>query len=284
MRSSYTRPPVEPTRSEQSSPVELADDGAVGRHVIVVLSSAGLAEALDDLERRLDVALDVGPRAIVIDMSAIEQVSSTTIAALLWARRRCSSRGVEILLRHPSRRCRDTLERMGLMGMVAVVPTDDASGLRSRIPFAAPASGPLGVGSVPGSASADATPTTPGVTRFDLLCHPEVVESVLALTRRWAEDRALSYAARERLATLTRAAMAHGLQFDPRRVTLLVRWLDLDRVRLELKWFGCSGAARPGTASSDVTATIATLDALSDEWGVGRRGDGWLHWIVADTT
>ncbi|MDF1605796.1 STAS domain-containing protein [Nocardioides sp. YIM 152315] len=100
--------------------------------VVVRLTNAGLVDVLDDLDRRLDVALSSGPRSLVLDMSVIGQVSSTTIAALLWARRRCSSRGVELLLQHPSRRCRAALERIGLLGIAVV---ESSVGGRIRIPF-----------------------------------------------------------------------------------------------------------------------------------------------------
>jgi anti-anti-sigma regulatory factor len=84
---------------------------------VLPLRNAGVAQALDELELRLDTALATGPRVVVVDMSAIGQVSSTTIAALLWVKRRCASRGVEVLLRGPSRRNLDTLRRVGLLGV-----------------------------------------------------------------------------------------------------------------------------------------------------------------------
>lgn len=125
--------------------------------------------------------------------------------------------------------------------------------------------------------------TPPGVTRFDLVCRPGAMETVLTLTRRWAEDRALRDRASARLAVLVRAAMAHGLRFEPRAMTLLVRWLDRDRVRVDLRWFDCSGAARPSPGADEVGATMWLLDTVADTWGIGRKGSGWVHWIVVDT-
>ncbi|MDF1605795.1 hypothetical protein [Nocardioides sp. YIM 152315] len=139
-----------------------------------------------------------------------------------------------------------------------------------------------GHAAVPQEVPADLA-TPPGVARFDLLCHREVVETAVRLTDRWADDRALTGVDRERLVSLTHAAMTHGLRFEPSRMTLLIRWLDLDRVRLDLRWVGCSSTALPGTASRDVDATISTLDAIADEWGVGHSGSDWVHWIVAET-
>jgi anti-anti-sigma factor len=96
------------------------------------LTGTSLAHVLDNLERRLAVALEAGPRTLVVDMSAVGRISSTTVAALLWTKRRCSSRGVEVRLRGPSRRCLDALERVGLLGVLAVEPTDTSRRRRNR--------------------------------------------------------------------------------------------------------------------------------------------------------
>jgi hypothetical protein len=140
-----------------------------------------------------------------------------------------------------------------------------------------PAAGPSGG---PGG---DDEVEAPGVTRFDVVCRSHFVDTVLALTRRWAEDRALQDGAVTRLVRLMRAAVVHGRRFDPRGVTLLIRWQDPDRVRLDLRWRGCTRTARPSKAGDDVGATISTLDGSADEWGVVRRGHGWAHWMVFDT-
>ena len=124
--------------------------------------------------------------------------------------------------------------------------------------------------------------SAPGVTRFDLPCHSRVVGTVLAQTRRWASDRALPDLACTRLSLLTCAAMRHGLRFDPQAVTLLLRWSDPDRVRLDVRWRGCSSTARTDAGGREVRTTIATLDALAAEWGVEPVPSGWVLWMVAD--
>jgi anti-anti-sigma factor len=91
---------------------------------VVALYDAGLAQTLEDVQSRLDSALEQGPRTLVVDMSAVAQISSTTIAALLWIRRRCSARGISMRLRRPSRHSLDALERVGLLGVLLVEPTD----------------------------------------------------------------------------------------------------------------------------------------------------------------
>lgn len=102
-------------------------DGLVGKPVLL-LPDAGLARVLDDLRGPLDTALETGLRSVVVDMSAIGQVSSTTIAALLWIKRRCSARGVQVLLRGPSRRSRDTLRRVGLLALLPLEGVPSRSG------------------------------------------------------------------------------------------------------------------------------------------------------------
>jgi hypothetical protein len=123
-----------------------------------------------------------------------------------------------------------------------------------------------------------------GVTRFDVVCHPHVVETVLTLTRRWADDRALSDVARERLSAVVRAALEHGLRFDPRAAVIRIQWLDADRVHVDVRWFGCSDTARPTPAKNDVQATISTLDTHADQWGFGGGQRGWVHWMTVGTT
>lgn len=99
----------------------------LGGEAVVPLKDVGLTHTLNDLEGRLDVALGEGPRILFLDLSAVVQVSSTTITALLWTRRRCSSRGVEVVLRNPSRRCQDALRRAGLLDALAVEDTTPRS-------------------------------------------------------------------------------------------------------------------------------------------------------------
>lgn len=98
----------------------VAANVAAGPRVVVPLVDRGLTETLTELDRRLDVVLAQGPRTLVVDMAAVEHISSTTIAALLWVRRRCTPRSTGVLLRRPSRHCLDELGRVGLLGSFAV--------------------------------------------------------------------------------------------------------------------------------------------------------------------
>lgn len=122
----------------------------------------------------------------------------------------------------------------------------------------------------------------PGVTRFDVLCRPRLVETVLDLTGRWAEDRALPANGRQRLAHLMHAAVEHGMRFEPRALSISMRWIDPERVRVDVHWFECTDAARTDGDGHDLASTIDTLDALAVDWGVGRTGDVSVQWLLAD--
>lgn len=126
--------------------------------------------------------------------------------------------------------------------------------------------------------------TEPGVSRFDVICQPGIVDTVLDLTSRWADDRALPENARRRLGYLLGAAVEHGTRFEPRALTMLVRWVGVERVRIDLRWYGGTDAARQERPEQALAGTIATLDALATEWGLGHNGSAWIQWIVADVS
>jgi hypothetical protein len=122
-----------------------------------------------------------------------------------------------------------------------------------------------------------------GVTRFDMICNARTPVTVAGLARRWGEDRVLSAAAVGRLAMLVRAAMEHGLRFDPRGVTMTLRWLDVDRVRIDVWWDGCSSTARRARFDGDLESTAAALDVLAEDWGFTTSRSGPVQWMVIDT-
>lgn len=123
----------------------------------------------------------------------------------------------------------------------------------------------------------------PGVSRFDLECHPGVRQDAVMVTRRWAEDRALSAEARERLVRLARTAVDHGLRFQPRGLTILLRWTDVDRVRLDISWIDCSATALSGGDPCEVEEAISVFDSLAQDWGVAPSDTGWAQWMIAAT-
>lgn len=121
----------------------------------------------------------------------------------------------------------------------------------------------------------------PGVTRLDLMCGPQVAHTAHELARRWGRDRALAASALDRLTSLVVAAVAHGLRFDPRSVTITLQWLDLDRVRIDVRWRGCSATA--ASSSGELESTVGTLDALAEEWGFSTSTWGPVQWMVLHT-
>lgn len=87
---------------------------AVGA-VVVTVSDETLLETLADLRWRLSLWLESGPPVLVVDLSAVRKLSSATIAVLLWVKKRCRARGVQLVVRGPSRGSSDVLRRTGLL-------------------------------------------------------------------------------------------------------------------------------------------------------------------------
>lgn len=93
----------------------------------------GPPEGFDHLEWRIRAALESRPTTLVLDLSALEGSLSSTITTLLWAKRHCSARGVEIVLQDPSPRCRAALQRTGLLDVMAVADREPSSGIRDLL-------------------------------------------------------------------------------------------------------------------------------------------------------
>ena len=118
-------------RARRGEPGEGRD--ARGETVVIMLSDDTLLATLADLRWRLGALLESGPSTLLLDLSGVRRLSSATIAVFLWVRKRCSVRGVHLVVRRPSRRSIDVLRRTGLLstlvsddaerhGMLVVVP------------------------------------------------------------------------------------------------------------------------------------------------------------------
>lgn len=90
--------------------------------VVVRLRDLGLTRVVDDVQRQTHDLLETGPHCVVIDLAAVDRLSSSTVAALLWVKRCCSTRGIAVRLRNGSRTVVDELERTGLLQAVAQEP------------------------------------------------------------------------------------------------------------------------------------------------------------------
>ncbi|GAW52252.1 hypothetical protein PD653_3496 [Nocardioides sp. PD653] len=68
-------------------------------------------------QRHLDALLERGPRTLEVDLSEISHLSSTTVTTLLWIQRRCSVRGVRVVICAASNRNFSALRRIGLVAV-----------------------------------------------------------------------------------------------------------------------------------------------------------------------
>jgi anti-anti-sigma regulatory factor len=81
---------------------------------IVTLSDSDLGGGLTGLRWRLRGLVMDGVSLVIVDVSDIDQISSTLLAALLDTHRVCRRRGGGVVIRHASRKMSDVLRRTGL--------------------------------------------------------------------------------------------------------------------------------------------------------------------------
>ncbi len=124
----------------------------------------------------------------------------------------------------------------------------------------------------------------PGVTTYDLGGDPRATDAARDLTHRWCTDRAVPVRAADRIVLLAQAATRHGIGLDPRAVALGLRWLDADRVGVDVRSCDCThlpGSASPDTRGAGPTADV--FDTTSESWGLRVRAPDAIHWFVVDT-
>jgi anti-sigma B factor antagonist len=95
---------------------------ATGEVVTVVLDDALLVDGLADVRWLLHDALLAGARRLVVDLSGVQDLSSSAIASFLWAHRTCRARGGAVVLRGANRRTEDLLHRTGLWRVIHLEP------------------------------------------------------------------------------------------------------------------------------------------------------------------
>lgn len=89
----------------------------VGRRdevVIVGLAAGQQPELGDDLRRCLPPLLGGGVHTVLVDLSAVDRLSSNAVAALLWVKRTCDARRISVVLSQPSGRLSAAIHRGGL--------------------------------------------------------------------------------------------------------------------------------------------------------------------------
>jgi len=90
---------------------------------IVISVDDAMFAAIDgvaQLRWRLLEAVGAGARRVVVDLSAVSQLSSTAVAALLGVHRVCRARGGAVVLRGPTRSTLNLLYRTGLWRVMQV--------------------------------------------------------------------------------------------------------------------------------------------------------------------
>ena len=80
---------------------------------------------------------------------------------------------------------------------------------------------------------------------------------------------------------LTSAALGHGLLYQPRGVSVAMRWADVDRVRVDVRWHGCTRVSEGTVSSQQLESTVALFDALAVGWGFGHGSPS--QWMVVDS-
>lgn len=141
---------------------------------------------------------------------------------------------------------------------------------------------------VSGVADGDGAVDAPGTTRFHLMGNPTATTTARDLVRAWCRDRAVPVQAADRLVVLVQTATRVALERDPRRVAVGLRWLDPDRVILDVRSRGCSSpgpaAARHGRRSTRTSPAAMVFDVTAQGWGSRLRATESVQWFVVDTT
>lgn len=95
------------------------------RTVVAVLDDDAVAQGLTDLRSRLTEVLSAGDARLVVDVSGLDRISSSVVAALLRAKRKCAARGVDVVVRGSAGQSFGLLTRTGL---AAVLDVDEGEG------------------------------------------------------------------------------------------------------------------------------------------------------------
>lgn len=90
------------------------------RTVVAVLDDEAVAQGLSDLRSRLSEVLSAGDARLVVDVSGLDRISSSVVAALLWAKRKCLARGVHVVVRGSAGQSLGLLTRTGLAAVLDV--------------------------------------------------------------------------------------------------------------------------------------------------------------------
>lgn len=101
--------------------------GVTGKSLVhseaeVILTEALVANGMAELRWELRDLVLAGVRNLIVDVSRIDRLSSTTLAALLGTHRACRARGGGVIIRNPNAKALDLLRRTGLHRVFLVDP------------------------------------------------------------------------------------------------------------------------------------------------------------------
>lgn len=88
--------------------------------VVVVLDEASVPQGLAELRRGLSVVLGVGGGRLVVDVTRLDRISSSVVAALLRAKRTCLARGADVVVRGCAGQSLGLLDRTGLAAVLDI--------------------------------------------------------------------------------------------------------------------------------------------------------------------
>lgn len=91
------------------------------RSILLVRGEIDLANA-DDFRERIESLLDEGRSPALVDLSGISFIDSSGVAALVAARGRADTAGIELVLVEPSAQTRKVLELTGLWTHFKIQP------------------------------------------------------------------------------------------------------------------------------------------------------------------
>jgi anti-anti-sigma factor len=101
--------------------------GATGKSLVrseaeIILTEGLVAGGMAELRWELRDLVLAGVRNLIVDVSRIDRLSSTTLAALLSTHRACRARGGGVIIRNPNAKALDLLRRTGLHRVFLVDP------------------------------------------------------------------------------------------------------------------------------------------------------------------
>jgi anti-anti-sigma factor len=90
---------------------------------VITLDENALPAGFVELRSAVASAARSGEPTLVVDISRLDQLSSSALTALLWARQKCLAHGGAVVLRGTSRRNRRMLSHTGLWRVFALETT-----------------------------------------------------------------------------------------------------------------------------------------------------------------